>query len=233
MLRMRSALVVAAVAAAAVVAQAAAASAHEEINPKTFPTGQPTFFTLTAANEESANLVKIVLHAPAGVAFGSTTRSPTGWSVARTDDTITWTGGAVKPAAFEQWGYEIEGADQPGSLPYKVTLGFADGKTDDVEVDVNAVAPGSTGSPTASTVTTGAAAPAATGTADSEDRGGRLGLRRLGAGQGGHGHRHRRPARGRRRPRRGRPSPSGPGRSRWRGRGRCRPGLVTPYRLRP
>jgi hypothetical protein len=177
MLRIRSGLVVAAVAAVAVVAQAAAASAHEEINPKTFPTGQPTFFTLTAANEGSANLVKIVLHAPAGVAFGTTTRSPTGWSVARTDDTITWTGGAVKPAAFELWGYEIEGADQPGSLPYKVTLGFADGKTDEVEVDVNAVAPGSTGSPSASTVTTGAAAPAAAtpaagGTADSGDRGG-------------------------------------------------------------
>jgi hypothetical protein len=174
MLRIRSALLVAVVAAVAVVAHAAAASAHEEINPKTFPTGQPTFFTLTAANEESANLVKIVLHAPPGVAFGTTTRSPTGWSVARTDDTITWTGGAVKPATFELWGYEIEGADQPGSLPYKVTLGFADGKTDDVEVDVNAVAPGSTGS--ASTVTTGAATPAATpaagGTADSEDRGG-------------------------------------------------------------
>ncbi|MDQ1569100.1 MAG: hypothetical protein QOF96_3980 [Actinomycetota bacterium] len=168
MLRIRSALLVAVV--------AAAASAHEEINPKTFPTGQPTFFTLTAANEESTNLVKIVLHAPPGVAFGTTTRSPTGWSVARTDDTITWTGGAVKPATFELWGYEIEGADQPGSLPYKVTLGFADGKTDDVEVDVNAVAPGSTGSPSASTVTTGAATPAATpaagGTADSEERGG-------------------------------------------------------------
>ena len=171
MLRIRSALVVAVMAAAAVVAPAAAASAHEEINPKTFPTGQPTFFTLTAANEESANLVKVVLHAPAGVAFGTTTRSPAGWSVARTDDTITWTGGAVKPATFELWGYEIEGADQPGGLPYKVTLGFADGKTDDVEVDVNAVAPGSTGSPSAPTVTTGAAAPAAPaagGTADSE-----------------------------------------------------------------
>ncbi|HEY0397299.1 MAG TPA: hypothetical protein VGF00_02850, partial [Acidimicrobiia bacterium] len=111
MLRIRSALVVAVMAAAAVVAPAAAASAHEEINPKTFPTGQPTFFTLTAANEETVNLVKIVLHAPAGLAFGSTTHSPAGWSVIRTDDTITWTGGALKPDTFETWGYEIEGAD--------------------------------------------------------------------------------------------------------------------------
>ena len=164
-MRSRSAPVVAVVAALAVVAGVAApAFAHEEINPKTFPTGQPTFFTLTAANEQPANLVKIVLHAPAGLAFGTTTRSPAGWSVTRTDDTITWTGGAVKPDTFDTWGYEIEGADQPGTLAYKVTLGFADGRSDDVEVDVTATATGATGSGAAagasSTTVTTAAAPA-------------------------------------------------------------------------
>jgi len=167
-MRIRSAFVVAAtVVASAVSGLAAPAFAHEEINPKTFPTGQPTFFTLTAANEEKADLVKIVLNAPAGVAFGETTRSPAGWSVNRTDSTITWTGGAVKPDTFDTWGYEIDSADQPGTLAYKVTLGFADGKTDDVEVDVTATVPtvtgatGATGAtPTSSaTVTTGAAAP--------------------------------------------------------------------------
>ena len=174
-MRSRSAPVVAVVAALAVVAGVAApAFAHEEINPKTFPTGQPTFFTLTAANEQSANLVKIVLHAPAGLAFGTTTRSPAGWSVTRTDDTITWTGGAVKPDTFDTWGYEIEGADQPGTLAYKVTLGFADGKSDDVEVDVNAVAPGATGTgaapgAAATTVTAGATTPT---TAEEEESAG-------------------------------------------------------------
>src|SRR5947207_8405448 len=101
------------VAAAVVLMTAGPATAHEEITPKSFPTGQPTFFTLSAANEETADLVKVVLHAPAGVGFGSTTREPAGWTVIRTDDTITWTGGAVKPDHFENWGYEIEGADQP------------------------------------------------------------------------------------------------------------------------
>ncbi|HZQ76149.1 MAG TPA: hypothetical protein VFE55_02390 [Acidimicrobiia bacterium] len=164
-MRIRSAFVVAAtVVVSAVGGVAAPAFAHEEINPKTFPTGQPTFFTLTAANEEKADLVKIVLTAPAGVAFGETTRSPAGWSVNRTDSTITWTGGAVKPDNFDTWGYEIDSADQPGTLAYKVTLGFADGKTDDVEVDVTATVPAATGTtgatPTSSaTVTTGAAAP--------------------------------------------------------------------------
>lgn len=162
-MRRRSVLAAGALAAALVAGLGAPALAHEEISPKTFPTGQPTFFTLTAANEQSTNLVKIVLHAPAGVAFGETTRSPAGWTVVRTDDTITWTGGAVKPDAFDNWGYEIEGADQPGTLAYKVTLGFADGKSDDVEVDVTATAAGATGGdgagPSSTTVTTTAAPP--------------------------------------------------------------------------
>ena len=173
MLRLRSALVVAVVSVGAVVAGAVPALAHEEISPKTFPTGQPTFFTLTAANEESVTLTKIVLHAPAGLAFGETTRSPAGWSVARTDDTITWTGGAVKPDTFDTWGYEIEGADQPATLAYKMTLGFADGKNDDVEVDVNAVAPGAApATATATSVTTGAAPATSGGAGDAQDRAG-------------------------------------------------------------
>ncbi|MCA1846274.1 MAG: hypothetical protein LC792_24380 [Actinobacteria bacterium] len=158
-MRTRSASAVAALAGATalVIGTALPAAAHEEINPKTFPTGQPTFFTLTAANEASADLVKIVLKAPTGLAFGETTRSPAGWSVSPTDTTITWTGGAVKPDTFETWGFEIEGADQPGILAYTVTLGFAGGKTEDHEVDVNAT-PGTAGGATpATTVTTAAA----------------------------------------------------------------------------
>jgi hypothetical protein len=73
------------------------------------------------------------------VAFGATTKDPAGWTVNRTDQVITWSGGSVKPDRFEQWGFEIEGADQPGTLTYKATLGYADGKSDNVSVDVNAV----------------------------------------------------------------------------------------------
>ena len=118
---------------------ASPAWAHEEINPKSFPTGTPTFFTLSAANEEKADLTKVTLSAPSGVNFGATTKEPPGWTVSKTDSVLTWTGGAVKPDTFEQWGYEIDSADQPGNLTYKVTLGFADGKTDDVNVVVTAI----------------------------------------------------------------------------------------------
>ena len=172
----------AAVAALAIVATAAPARAHEEINPKTVPTGQAAFLTLTAANEASVDLVRIVLRAPAGLSFGEATRSPAGWSAAGTDDSITWTGGAVKPHTFESWGFEIEGPDQPGTLTYQVTLGYAGGKTDDHEVEVTAAAPGTggggPGSAPATTVTTAAttasappttesAAPAGSGGSDS------------------------------------------------------------------
>ena len=126
----------------AVLAAAMPAFAHEEITPKQFPTGQPTFFTLSAANEKEVDLNKITIAAPSGVKFGEATRESPGWTVNKGDTSITWSGGAVKPAHFEQWGYEIEGADQPGTLTYKVTLGFTDGKTDDVNVQTTAVAGG-------------------------------------------------------------------------------------------
>jgi hypothetical protein len=123
---------------AAVLLMAAPAWAHEEINPSTIPTGTPVFFSLNAANEKTVDLTRITLTAPSGLAFGEATRSPAGWKVDRTEEVITWTGAAVAPEQFEQWGFEIEGADQPGSISYKVTLGFADGTSDDVEVVVTA-----------------------------------------------------------------------------------------------
>jgi periplasmic copper chaperone A len=154
-MRFRSALVLV-VAAAVTGALAAPAFAHEEINPKTIVTGQSAFLTLTAANESSTDLVKLVLKAPAGLGFGSATRSPAGWSAARAGDTVTWTGGALKPGTFDTWGFEVEGADQPGTFTYKVGSTFANGRTDEHEVDLTATAPGSGGTATAAPTNTSA-----------------------------------------------------------------------------
>jgi hypothetical protein len=120
--------------------------AHEEINPSTFPVGKPTFLTITAANEKQVRLTKLTVTAPGGLNFGETVRNPAGWTSTRTDTVITWTGGTVDPDRFESFGFEIEGADQPGTLTYKATLGYADGSNDDVTVPVTAVAAGSTSS---------------------------------------------------------------------------------------
>lgn len=162
-MQLRSTFVAAVATLAAVLASAGPASAHEEISPKTFPTGQATFLTLTVANEASVDLVRVALRAPGGVAFAEATRSPAGWAAAATDDTVTWTGGAVKPHTFESWGFEIGGADQPATLTYRVTLGYAGGKTDEHEVEVTATAPGTGGTVSpATTSTTTATATSAT-----------------------------------------------------------------------
>ena len=169
-MHLRSTLVAAVATLAVVLVPAGPASAHEEISPKTFPTGQATFLTLTVANEASVDLVRVALRAPAGVAFAEATRSPAGWAAAATDDTVTWTGGAVKPHTFESWGFEIGGADQPATLTYRVTLGYAGGKTDEHEVEVTATAPGAggTASPATTSTTTPTATPPTTAAAGSE-----------------------------------------------------------------
>src|SRR5438034_461556 len=130
---------------------AAPALAHEEINPATVQTGKPTFFTLSAANEKQAPITKVVVKAPAGTALGEATRSPAGWTAQRTESSVTWTGGKVAPETFEQWGFEIEGADQPGTLTFAVAL-TAGGDSENVKVPVTVVAAG------AGTTTTAAAA---------------------------------------------------------------------------
>jgi hypothetical protein len=133
----------------------APAWAHEEITPSTFPVGKPVFLTITAANEKQVRLTKLSLGAPQGLAFGVTTRSPAGWTSSRTDTAVIWTGGSVDPDRFESFGFEIEGADQPGALDYKATLSYADGTNDDVTVQVSAVAAGSPASASSSSSTSG------------------------------------------------------------------------------
>ena len=157
---MKKACVASVLAAAVIVVTAGGAWAHEEINPKSFPTGTPTFFTLSAADEQKVDLVKVVLSAPPGVPLGATTKEPSGWTVDKSDTAITWTagnGGGVKPDHFDQWSFETDGADQPGTFAFKVSLTFADGKTDDVQVPVTVVAGGKT-----VTSTTGGTSVAAT-----------------------------------------------------------------------
>jgi len=123
------------------------ASAHEEINPKSLPTGEPTFFTLFAANEQTTNLVKLVLTAPKGVPIGATTAEPPGWEVSKTDTSLTWTaptGGGVSPDHFAEWGFETDGADQPGIFAYTLELTYADGSHDPVTVPVTVTAANTT-----------------------------------------------------------------------------------------
>src|SRR3954452_12320770 len=153
-------LLVPAAAVALAVVGAAPALAHEEIRPNTIQTGKPAFFTLFAANEKQADLTKVVVTAPAGTKLGETTQSPAGWAATTTDSSVTWTGGKAAPNTFEQWGFEIDGADQPGTLNFKVTMTAGD--SEDVTVPVTVVAAGGATGPTSTvTTTTGSSVSAA------------------------------------------------------------------------
>jgi uncharacterized protein YcnI len=177
-MRLRS-MLVAAIGAIAVLAAAAPALAHEEISPNTLTVGQPAYVSLTVANEKDVKLVKIQLEAPKTVEFGTLLEGKDGWATTRSSFRMTWDG-TVKPENFESFRYEIEGPDQAGTLTYKITLSYADGTSEEHEVDVTAVAAGAGTGTSATTVTTAtptsgppttAAAPADSGSGSDGDSG--------------------------------------------------------------
>ncbi len=127
--------------AAATLSVATPAFAHNEIDPSSISVNKPTYLTLSAPNEGKAQLVKVSITAPKGLPLGALTRQPSGWKVEGDDTTKTWSGGTVAPDEFVQFGFETEGAPQPGDFTVKVTETFSDGSTDGGDVVVTAVAP--------------------------------------------------------------------------------------------
>lgn len=149
------------------VATAQAALAHEEIAPATVETGKPVFLTLSAANETDSPITRIAVTAPEGAEMGETSRSPAGWKAAKSGATVTWTGGSLAPEAWEQYGFELEQAAQPGTLTFTVAL-TSGGDTEQVRVPVSVVAAGTSGQAPTPSVT---AAPAlAADAGDAADR---------------------------------------------------------------
>lgn len=145
-MRIRAPFFATALAVAALTVAAAPAGAHEEIHPSIVKTNTPTFFTLNAANEEKADLVKVVITAPEQVPLGGTLNPPTGWSSDATEKAVTFTapsGGGVKPGLWAQFGFETDGAPTAGTYRFQVTLTFADGKSNPVvEVPVTVTTTG-------------------------------------------------------------------------------------------
>jgi hypothetical protein len=123
------------------IATGQAALAHEEVAPQAVETGKPAFLTVSAANEKEAPVTRVAVTLPEGAEAGETTRSPAGWKAAIDDNTITWTGGSLAPGAFEQFGFEIEEAAQPGTLTLTVAL-TAGGDTEQSQVPLTVVARG-------------------------------------------------------------------------------------------
>jgi len=145
------------------------ALAHEEITPTSIQTGTPTFLTLAAANEGEAPITKVEVIFPGGAEVGETTRSPAGWKASRTESGVAWTGGKVAPETFEQWGFELEGADQPGTLTFTVTLTAGD-ESEQVRVPITAAAKGAGTTPAAPSTTSAALASADADASSSQGR---------------------------------------------------------------
>ena len=129
-------------------AGAGPAWAHQEISPASVPVGRPAFLMLSAANEKRVDLTSVTLTPPSGQQFGHATRDPAGWTAALTHTRIQWTGGAVRPDRFEQFGFDVEPIGQPGPLAFRVVLGYADGTTSESDVPVSAIVAGEAPPPT-------------------------------------------------------------------------------------
>jgi hypothetical protein len=148
------------------VATAQAALAHEEIAPATVETGKPVFLTLSAANDTDSPITRIAVTVPEGAEIGEATRSPAGWKAAESGATVTWTGGALAPKTWLQYGFELEQAAQPGTLTFTVAM-TSGGETEEARVPVSVVAAGTVGqAPTPSVTATPASAANAADAAD-------------------------------------------------------------------
>ena len=172
---------------------AAPAWAHQEITPASVTVGRPIFFTLSASNEKRVDVTSVTMTPSSGQQFGHATRDPAGWNATLTHTRITWSGGAIRPDHFEQFGFDIEPVGQPGTLAFRVSLGYADGTTSESEVQVSAVvaadtppAPATTATAPATTVAAesgstipGTSAPAPAAEADDEDSGSGSGVATL------------------------------------------------------
>lgn len=148
-----------------VTAGAAPAWAHQEISPASVPVGRPAFLMLSAANEKRVDLTSVTMTPPSGQQFGHATRDPAGWTASLTHTRIAWTGGAIRPDRFEQFGFDVEPIGQPGALAFHVVLGYADGTTSESDVPVTAVVAGD--QPTVSAPATTVAADPSTTVPDS------------------------------------------------------------------
>jgi uncharacterized protein YcnI len=117
-------------AAVLVVAAAAPAAAHVTVQPPEATQGGYAKLAFRVPNEEaSANTVKLEVQLPTNATFRSvSTRPLDGWTVTKTDTTITWEGGKIAPGQFQE--FEISVGPLPtdvDTLEFKAVQTYDDG----------------------------------------------------------------------------------------------------------
>ncbi|MCU1485655.1 MAG: uncharacterized protein JWN67_2401, partial [Actinomycetia bacterium] len=88
-----------------VLVTAAPAAAHVSVQPSEATQGGYAKLAFRVPNEEdSANTVKLEVQLPADAKFQSVSTKPLpGWTVTKTDTTITWAGGTIAPGEFQEF----------------------------------------------------------------------------------------------------------------------------------
>jgi uncharacterized protein YcnI len=108
-------------AAVLVLAVATPAAAHVTVQPPEATQGGYAKLAFRVPNEkESANTTKLEVQLPTNAKFNSISTKPLpGWTVTKTDTTITWEGGKITPGEFQEFEISV------GPLPTNVdTLEF-------------------------------------------------------------------------------------------------------------
>jgi uncharacterized protein YcnI len=116
-----------AIVAAAILAPSA--EAHVTVTPTTAEPGSDQTFVFTVPNETDtgvANGFEVILP-PRLDAEGA--QAKPGWSVTREDRRVVWSGGAIRPGEFEQFGISGSAPKSGTSVEFLVRESFANGPT--------------------------------------------------------------------------------------------------------
>jgi uncharacterized protein YcnI len=116
-------------AAVLVVATAGPAAAHVTVQPSEATQGGYAKLAFRVPNEEAtANTTKLEVQLPADAKFRSVATKPLpGWTVTRTDTTITWSGGTIAPGEFQEFEISVGPLPSVDQLVFKAVQTYDDG----------------------------------------------------------------------------------------------------------
>ena len=139
-------LLVAAIASLVSLLGAHAAFAHVTVQPNEAPAGAFFRFTVRVPNErDDASTTKVVVTFPENLIFASF-QPKEGWKrqvkmktldepieafgaeIDTVVDTVTWSGGTIKPGEFDEFGFSVRVPEEPGELEFSAEQHYSSGE---------------------------------------------------------------------------------------------------------
>jgi uncharacterized protein YcnI len=121
---------------------AAPAGAHLSINPDTVRAGALVDLVFSVPNADDPNGIDHVTIGAPQVFLLDDGESITGWTQARTGQSVTWTGGNIPPRQFARFTIRGTVPEQAGTVLFNVLVGDRTGKSITYRVGVGVVAHG-------------------------------------------------------------------------------------------